>query len=187
MGKKIRTYIQYYMNPNYKNGYSSHIFKNIRPFYDYLEIWDEEILVSMMMGLYDIFNQEKFRQFHDSLKLMIAQNLDLYSFGVLLLKYANAIQEKINSGEIKGDQLPIYKDIPKKIYKFLKKKSMLYPVPALLINKRRILDGFRRTTKPELVHPIRPSELTKDFKRFVTGILDDVNSARQSQLDLFFL
>jgi hypothetical protein len=172
--RKIREYVQSFMNPIF-NDYESYIYNEIRPFYEYLEIWDEEILVSMMMGLYDIFNQEKFRQFHDSLKLMIAQNLDLYSFGVLLLKYASVIQEKINSGEITDDQLSIYEDIPKKIYKFLKEKSILYPVPALLIHNRSVLDT------PEIVTSTTPSELTRDFKTFITGILEDMNSSIISQ------
>ncbi len=178
---KIRQYVKKYMKEKYDNGDTSHIYNDMRPFYTFLGIWDENKLFDNMLGLYDIFNQPEYAEFHDSLKLHIAQNVDLYAFAVLLLKYANSLQSKIKDKVIKDDELKIYKDIPRNIYKFLKKTSILFPVPALLVTKRKIGDFFAKKTKIEMVSSFDLSTFTTEFDEFRKEILRNVGIERSRQ------
>ncbi len=145
--KEIKRFVKYYME-ELENGKLSHIHHDIRPFYNYLGLWDKNTLSMLMIGLFDILSSEEYAKYNDSIKLLIARNLDLYGWGVLLLKYANEVQSKILSGVIPPRNLSIYEKIPKKIYKFLKRTSILYPIPSSLIKK--IIDSLKNKTKLEL-------------------------------------
>ena len=116
-----------------------------------------------MLSLFDVLSNRRFNSNRDELKLLLAQEIDVFSFGIILLKYANKIKSLVNSHTISSK----YNLIHETIYEFLKESLILNPFPIRIVKKKIF---FFFTRKRLHINNITIDDLKNQFDQLILKI-----------------
>ena len=108
--KKVKSIILNHVT-NYMN--NSWVQYTIKAFYKYLGIWNIDHLCKIMYEFFKLLSEDTI----DENYYLMVQSIDLFSWGIMLLQYANKIKDLCDRGVI---DISLYSDVHKNIYKFLK-------------------------------------------------------------------
>ena len=169
--KKVKSIILNHVT-NYMN--NSWVQYTIKAFYKYLGIWNIDHLCKIMYEFFKLLSEDTI----DENYYLMVQSIDLFSWGIMLLQYANKIKDLCDRGVI---DISLYSDVHKNIYKFLKDHSILNPLPIKIGYKKKYFFSKKKEIYTLSIDTLKVDNIIRKFEIFCQTNINNLKKNIKNQ------